>query len=324
MNKNLKIVLLAGTAAVCAVGAFFLHRSDEQAGTVNSVQTVETAIADKTFRTKSEAYEAFANEKETFYHRSAGVFESSGGAAANAAPSAGNEPKKQAAPVPVPDTQFDEAYREIEREMAGIYDDPEEHPQPTAIAQQVPELPTESAADRRREALLRDWGIDSDAASPSQTPVPTTFRAVIHGTQLLKAGQTALFRTKEPIRYGSLVVPAHTLLSGTTSIAENRLIIKITSVRLGQHVFALPLAVYGSDGMAGLPLDGDVVNKVAGEQTSSTAIQEAGSAASRYGGTIGRVAGTLISGVGNQVRSAKNSKIKLIDNQVVLLKLCEP
>ncbi len=326
MNKNLKIVLLAGTAAVCAVGAFFLHRSDERAGTVNSVQKVETAIADKTFRTKSEAYEAFANEKETFYHRSSGVFESSGGAADKVAPSAGSEPKKQAAPVTNADTdtQFDEAYREIEREMAGIYDDPEEHPQPTAIAPQVPELPTESAADRRREALLRDWGIDSDAASPSQTPIPTTFRAVIHGTQLLKAGQTALFRMKEPIRYGSLVVPAHTLLSGTTSIAENRLIIKITSVRLGQHVFALPLAVYGSDGMAGLPLDGDVVNKVAGEQTSSTAIQEAGSAASRYGGTIGRVAGTLISGVGNQVRSAKNSEIKLIDNQVVLLKLCEP
>ncbi len=321
MNKNLKIVLLAGTAAVCAVGAFFLHRSDEQAGTVNSVQTVETAIADKTFRTKSEAYEAFANEKETFYHRSAGVFESSGGVAAKAAPSAGNEPKKQAAPVPVPDTQFDEAYREIEREMAGIYDDPEEHP---TTAPQVPVPSAKSAADRRREALLRDWGIGSDAASSSQTPVPTTFRAVIHGTQLLKAGRTALFRTKEPIRSGSLVVPAHTLLSGTTSIAENRLIIKITSVRLGQHVFALPLAVYGSDGMAGLPLDGDVVNKVAGEQTSSTAIQEAGSAASRYGGTIGRVAGTLISGVGNQVRSAKNSEIKLIDNQVVLLKLCEP
>ncbi len=322
MNKSLKIVLLAGTAAVCAVGAFFLHRSDERAGTVNSVRSVETAIADKTFRTKSEAYEAFANEKETFYHRSAGVFESSGGAAANAAPSAGSEPKKQA--VPVTDTQFDEAYREIEREMAAIYDDPEEHPQPAAIAQPVPEPSAESAADRRREALLRDWGIDSNAASPSQTPVPTTFRAVIHGTQLLKAGRTALFRTKEPIRYGSLVVPAHTLLSGTTSIAENRLIIEITSVRLGQHVFALPLAVYGSDGMSGLPLDGDVVNKVAGEQTSSTAIQEAGSAASRYGGTIGRVAGTLISGVGNQVRSAKNSEIKLIDNQVVLLKLCEP
>ena len=324
MNKSLKITLLIGTAAVCAVGAFLLHRSDERAGTVNSVRSVETAIADKTFRTKSEAYEAFANEKELFYHRSADVFEPSGGNTAKAAPIASKEPRNHAAPVPDTDTQFDEAYREIEREMAGIYDDPEEHPQPTVAAQQVPESPAKSTADRRREALLRDWGIDSDAASPTQTPVPTTFRAVIHGTQLLKAGQTALFRTKEPIRYGSVVVPAHTLLSGTTSIAENRLIIKITSVRLGQHVFALPLAVYGSDGMAGLPLDGDVVNKVADEQTSSTAIQEAGSAASRYGGTIGRVAGTLISGVGNQVRSAKNSEIKLIDNQVVLLKLCEP
>ncbi len=324
MNKSLKIALLTGTAATCAVGALFLHKSDERAGTVNSVQEVETAIADKTFRTKSEAYEAFANEKETFYHRSANVFEPSSGTAVKATPSAGKEPRTQAVPVPDTDTQFDEAYREIEREMAGIYDDPEEQPQPTVPASQVPEFPTESAADRRRKALLRDWGIDSEAAAPSQTSVPTTFRAVIHGTQLLKAGQTALFRTKEPIRYGSLVVPAHTLLSGTTSIAENRLTIKIASVRLGQHVFALPLEVYGSDGMAGLPLDGDVVNKVAGEQTSSTAIQEAGSAASRYGGTIGRVAGTMISGVGNQVRSAKNSEIKLIDNQVVLLKLCEP
>lgn len=149
------------------------------------------------------------------------------------------------------------------------------------------------------------------------------FRAVIHGTQLVKSGQTALFRTKEPIRYGSLVVPANTLLSGVASISENRLSVKINSVRMGREVFSLPLAVYGSDGMQGIPLNYDEVGKIANSQTSMTAVQEASSAVSQYGGTVGRVVGSVISGVGNQVRSAKTVEIKLIDNQIVILKIDE-
>ena len=187
-----------------------------------------------------------------------------------------------------------------------------------------PGRPRTDEATRRRQAMMRDWGV-GQSSQPGQENPPgaSMFRAVIHGTQLVKSGQTALFRTKEPIRYGSLVVPANTLLSGVASISENRLSVKINSVRMGREVFSLPLAVYGSDGMQGIPLNYDEVGKIANSQTSMTAVQEASSAVSQYGGTVGRVVGSMISGVGNQVRSAKTVEIKLIDNQIVILKIDE-
>ena len=179
-------------------------------------------------------------------------------------------------------------------------------------------------ATRRRQAMMRDWGV-GQSSQPGQgnPPGASMFRAVIHGTQLVKSGQTALFRTKEPIRYGSLIVPANTLLSGVAAISENRLSVKINSVRMGREVFSLPLAVYGSDGIQGIPLNYDEVGKIANSQTSMTAVQEASTAVSQYGGTVGRVVGSMISGVGNQVRSAKTVEIKLIDNQIVILKIDE-
>lgn len=321
MSKQMKMALLAGVAIVALVAAFCLRQQDETTGEANSLRSVEESIADKIFRSKSDAYEAFANEKESFYNRSAGVFERSKTVVAEAAPSVVKRP--QSIPAPSNDTPFDEAYREIEQNMKGIYENSGPQVRQTAGQPSVSTVPVSSAADRRRKALLRDWGMNGGSVADASPVAPAMFRAVIHGTQLLKAGQVALFRTKEPIRYGSLVVPANTLLSGVVLIAENRLTVKITSVRLGQQVFALPLEVYGSDGMAGLPLDGNVVDRVAGEQTSSTAIRETGAAVSRYGGTVGRVASALISGVGNQVRSAKNTEVKLIDNQIVILKISE-
>ncbi len=329
MSKQMKIALLAGVVLSALVAAFCLRKQDGAAGEANSIRSVETAIADKTFRSKSDAYEAFANEKETFYHRSTRAFEQ---AAVQETPAV-QEPKPERRPAAAAseNPKFSEAYQEIEQNRNNMYEQNGVSPaasstkasQPTALQSE----PVKSDAERRREAILRDWGMSaakSGESTDSDVPAPAgMFRAVIHGTQLLKAGQPALFRTKEPIRYGSLVVPANTLLSGVTAISENRLTVKIESVRLGQQVFRLPLEVYGSDGMPGIPLNYDDMNKVAGAQTSSTAIQETGAAVSRYGGTVGRVAGALITGVGNQARTLKEREIKLIDNQTVILKIAE-
>lgn len=319
----MKIFVLAGGVTLLLLGALYLHEHDRKAmGERNSLESVGEVIADKTFRTKREAYDAFANEKERFYNRSAAMLEKP--------EEKRTPPVEEEKPVPRPpqpirrtveEEQFDEAYREIAQDMDSIYGSTRtvarvESPQPKAEE--------ESEAERRRRAMQRDWSAEQSATKvSSHAPAPAMYRAVIHGTQLVKPGQTALFRTKEAIRYGELVVPANTLLSGFASIAENRLTIKISSVRLGREVFALPLDVYGSDGIIGIPLNYDDVSKIAETQTASTAVQETGAAVSRYGGTVGRIAGSLISGVGNQVRNAKNREIKLIDNQIVIFKIAE-
>ena len=247
-------------------------------------------------------------------------------AAASAAPAVENKAQE---------IRFEQAYEEISRNVRSIYEEaPDDtrtvaREQPEVATQQtpaadVPPAPAETPEERRRRAMRQNWGMGSPSeAARSDSARPAMFRAVIHGTQIVRSGQTALFRTKEPIRYGAVTIPENTLLAGYTQISENRLTININSVRLGNGVFALPLEVYGSDGIAGIPLDYDEVGKITNSESSSSMLQEASTAMSAYGGTIGRVVGSVVSGVGNQVRSAKSTEVKLIDNQTVILKIVE-
>ena len=333
MSKRIKILLIAGAVMVLLLIAAYLKQRDQNAdGSENSVTSIETVIGDKTYSSKKAAYEAYANEKESFYNRPRSGFDpiaehsetpDSKNEMTQAPPSATKSAKKSS------DAQFDAAYNEIAQNMDEIYDGGtavprQQKPSADVTTTTTAAAPVEDDATRRRQAMMKDWGVDqSPRSEQGGTMEASMFRAVIHGTQLVKSGQTALFRTKEPIRYGSLVVPANTLLSGITSITENRLSVKINSVRIGREVFSLPLAVFGSDGIQGIPLNYDEVGKITNSQTSMTAVQEASSAVSQYGGTVGRVVGSVISGVGNQVRSAKTVEIKLIDNQVVILKIFE-
>lgn len=337
MSKQLiKISVIAIGALVLLVLALYLMKKDQdRPGKRNSVETIGEAIADKTLTTKSEAYAAYANEKDEFYRRSTASF------APPPAVSKKSEPEKAvvASATPVVENraqeiQFDAAYEEISRNVRSIYEEapdnmlttvreqPEVQPQMPAT-DELP-APAETPEERRRRAMRQNWGMGSPSeAARSDSARPAMFRAVIHGTQIVRSGQTALFRTKEPICYGSITIPENTLLAGYANISESRLTISINSVRLGHGVFALPLEVYGSDGIAGIPLDYDEVGKITNSESSSSMLQEASTAMSAYGGTIGRVVGSVVSGVGNQVRSAKSAEVKLIDNQTVILKIVE-
>lgn len=337
MNKQLiKISVIVIGALVLLVLALYLMKKDQdRPGKRNSVETIGEAIADKTFTTKSEAYMAYANEKDEFYRRSTASF------APPPAVSKKSEPEKAvvASATPVVENraqeiQFEAAYEEISQNVRSIYEEapdnmlatvqeqPEVQPQ-TSSTDELP-APAETPEERRRRAMRQSWGMSAqNETSQKQVTPAAMFRAVIHGTQIVRSGQTALFRTKEPICYGSITIPENTLLAGYANISESRLTISINSVRLGHGVFALPLEVYGSDGIAGIPLDYDEVGKITNSESSSSMLQEASTAISSYGGTIGRVVGSVVSGVGNQVRSAKSAEVKLIDNQTVILKIVE-
>ena len=330
-------VIVIGALVLLVLALYLMKKDQDRPGKRNSVETIGEAIADKTFTTKSEAYMAYANEKDEFYRRSAASFApppavskepeaEKAAAAASAAPAVENRTQE---------IRFEQAYEEISRNVRSIYEEaPDDtrtvaREQPEVATQQtpaadVPPAPAETPEERRRRAMRQNWGMGSPSeAARSDSARPAMFRAVIHGTQIVRSGQTALFRTKEPIRYGAVTIPENTLLAGYTQISENRLTININSVRLGNGVFALPLEVYGSDGIAGIPLDYDEVGKITNSESSSSMLQEASTAMSAYGGTIGRVVGSVVSGVGNQVRSAKSTEVKLIDNQTVILKIVE-
>lgn len=336
MNKKLiKIsVIVVGALVLLFLALYLMMEDQNKPGKMNSVETIGETIADKTYMKKTEAYAAYANEKDEFYRRSTVSF------APPPAVSKAPEGKSPAAAATLPSSegkvqeiQFDEAYNEISQNVRSIYEDTPNDIQ-TAVtglpavqqqpATEPPPVLAETPEERRRRAMRQSWGMGVPGETPQEENSQSAmFRAVIHGTQIVRSGQTALFRTKEPICYSNITIPENTLLAGYANISENRLTISINSVRLGHGVFALPLEVYGSDGIAGIPLDYDEMGKITNSESSSSMLQEASTAMSAYGGTIGRVVGSVVSGVGNQVRSVKSTEVKLIDNQTVILKIVE-
>ena len=199
--------------------AGYLKQQDRNSdGSQNSVMSIETAIEDKTYMSKKAAYEAYANEKESFYNRPPSGFEPAAELSEPSVPKAKNAQSASSTTFRVDrkasEEQFDAAYEEIAQNMDQIYEDGTPATKSRQAAASVPDEPVTDEATRRRQAMMRDWGV-GQSSQPGQENPPgaSMFRAVIHGTQLVKSGQTALFRTKEPIRYGSLVVPANTLLS---------------------------------------------------------------------------------------------------------------
>ncbi|MFR2061655.1 MAG: hypothetical protein ACLS37_07330 [Alistipes sp.] len=76
MNKRMKILLIAGAVMVLLLAAGYLKQQDRNSdGSQNSVTSIEAAIDDKTYTSKKAAYEAYANEKESFYNRHSSGFE---------------------------------------------------------------------------------------------------------------------------------------------------------------------------------------------------------------------------------------------------------
>lgn len=206
MNKQLiKISVIVIGALVLLVLALYLMKKDQdRPGKRNSVETIGEAIADKTFTTKSEAYMAYANEKDEFYRRSAASFApppavskepeaEKAAAAASAAPAVENRTQE---------IRFEQAYEEISRNVRSIYEEaPDDtrtvaREQPEVATQQtpaadVPPAPAETPEERRRRAMRQNWGMGSPSeAARSDSARPAMFRAVIHGTQIVRSGQT--------------------------------------------------------------------------------------------------------------------------------------
>lgn len=162
MNKQLiKISVIVIGALVLLVLALYLMKKDQdRPGKRNSVETIGEAIADKTFTTKSEAYMAYANEKDEFYRRSAASFApppavskkpeaEKAAAAASAAPAVENKAQE---------IRFEQAYEEISRNVRSIYEEaPDDtrtvaREQPEVATQQTPaaDVPPGSGRDARR------------------------------------------------------------------------------------------------------------------------------------------------------------------------------
>ncbi|MPT36481.1 MAG: conjugative transposon protein TraM [Flavobacterium sp.] len=89
-------------------------------------------------------------------------------------------------------------------------------------------------------------GTDQDA------PIKNTISACVHEQQTLTSGQSVRLRLLEPVKVGNQLIPKGTLISGTASIAGDRLSLSVSSIEYQGNITAVELIVYDTDGQPGI------------------------------------------------------------------------
>lgn len=114
------------------------------------------------------------------------------------------------------------------------------------------------------------FGLD-DEVSQAQTP-GNTIAAIIHDTQELVAGSTVKLRLASEVTISGNRLPKDQFIYGTCAINDERLIIQIDAIRIGNTLLPVSLSVYDLDGLEGIYIPG-AITRDAAKQASDNALQ---------------------------------------------------
>ena len=133
---------------------------------------------------------------------------------------------------------------------------------PTTVSA-LPQPLTDSAfiADYGGE---RNYGFHT-AIGSTEAPGKNTIAACVQGDQTVTDGQTVRLRLLEPMRVSGRTIPGNTTLVGTARLQGERLEIGIGSLEHEGNIIPVELAVYDSDGQAGIFVPGSMETDAAKE-----------------------------------------------------------
>ncbi|WP_235894437.1 conjugative transposon protein TraM [Flavobacterium zepuense] len=112
---------------------------------------------------------------------------------------------------------------------------------------------------------------DSTGAQVAQNAIP----AVVHETQTLVSGSIVKLRLQSDIHVSGVLIPKDSFIFGTASLSGERLSIEITTLRYGNSIFPVDLAVFDMDGLDGIHIPGAITRDVAA-QSADRSVQGIG------------------------------------------------
>lgn len=133
------------------------------------------------------------------------------------------------------------------------------------------------SASERRRLMLHSGGKYKESES---------IEAKIVSTGTVRAGQTVRLITTQVAYLSGKVIPSGTVIAGVVSFGENRMDIRLSTIRLKNEIVRVNLTVYSMDGLQGFAVDG--FNDA--EEVENEGISEGIKATGR----IGRVVGSVI------------------------------
>lgn len=112
-------------------------------------------------------------------------------------------------------------------------------------------------------AFIADYGGERNygfhtAIGTAEVPGKNTIAACVQGDQTVTDGQTVRLRLLEEMRVSGRTIPKNTTLVGTARLQGERLEIGIGSLEHEGTIVAVELAVYDSDGQAGIFIPGSM------------------------------------------------------------------
>lgn len=122
-------------------------------------------------------------------------------------------------------------------------------------------------ADRVRSISFEQngfFGLDETVSSTDQNAIP----AVIAQTQTVVSGSTVKLRLTQDVYIAGVLIPKESFVYGIATLNNERLVIRIESVRHENNLFPVKLSVYDLDGIAGIHIPGAIARDVAKQSLS--------------------------------------------------------
>ena len=204
----------------------------------------------------------------------------------------------------------------------------EEKPEPVPVSRvetgttSALEQPLTDSAFVASLAVERNYGFNTAVGSSYRMGM-NTIPACISESQTLEQGGRVKLRLLEPLRAGSVTVPANSLVTGTANIRGERLDILVSSIEYAGNIIPVQLATYDIDGQRGIFVPGSESRTAAKEvmgdvsQSMGGSISFAGSAGQQVAMDLTR--GVLQGGTRFISQRVKAVKVKLKAGYKVLL-----
>lgn len=108
------------------------------------------------------------------------------------------------------------------------------------------------------------FGLDETVSPADQNAIP----AVIAQTQTVVSGSTVKLRLTQDVYIAGVLIPKESFVYGIATLNNERLVIRIESVRYENNLFPVKLSVYDLDGIAGIHIPGAIARDVAKQSLS--------------------------------------------------------